>query len=127
MKPTKKLNEIGNSHNGMEVIGRVAGRALNRYINGHSNNVEQNQKYARTVQDAMEYLPGGKKDHSKDWGDQKANALHRVSRTDAFTKGMSKEMGVSPKKVDEGCIHLTESQLRAIIRESVMQVMKGIL
>lgn len=80
------LNELGNTHDGMDALGQVAGRAAKRMQDNGLNDRDFG-----AYKNALEYLPGMSRDNSTDWGNEKANDLHRATRASAFIRGYNKQ------------------------------------
>lgn len=125
-----KINEIGDTENGMYAIGQVAGRAYDRMLNSPRNKkvdgvVALDPKYGKVAQDAAYAGAGGYIQWQKNF--EKVNG-HKPSDKERQAYMQNYHNGVNdygkPESERKGIIKLSESQLHSVIAESVKKVIK---
>ena len=124
-----KINEIGDTENGMYAIGQVAGRAYDRMFNSPRNKkvdgvVALDPKYGKVAQDAAYAAAGGyiqwQKNFEKVNGRKPSDKERQAYMQNYHNGGL--DYG-KPESERKGVIKLSESQLRKIIAESVKKVL----
>lgn len=125
-----KINEIGDTENGMYAIGQVAGRAYDRMLNGVKKDVgggavALDPKYGKVAQDAAYAAAGGYMQWAKKF--EKANGRKPTDKErqiymQNYHNG-SNDYGRTESE-RKGVVKLSESQLRGMIVECVKKVLK---
>lgn len=124
-----KINEIGDTENGMYALGLVAGRAYDRMLNGVKKDVgggavALDPKYGKVAQDAAYAAARGyirwKKRFEKVNGrtptDKESQAWMQNHHNGCMDYG-------KPESKRKGVVKLSESQLRTIVAESVKKAL----
>ncbi len=130
MKQMKgKINEIGDTENGMYAIGQVAGRAYDRMLNSPRNKksegiVALDPKYGKVAQDAAYAGAGG----YMQWRKKFKEKNRREPSYEEYRAWMQNyDNGVNdygkPESERKGVVKLSESQLKKIVAESVKKVL----
>lgn len=124
-----KINEIGDTENGMYAIGQVAGRAYDRMFNSPRNKkvdgvVALDPKYGKVAQDAAYAAAGGyiqwQKNFEKVNGRKPSDKERQAYMQNYHNGGL--DYG-KPESERKGVVKLSESQLRGMIAECVKKVL----
>jgi hypothetical protein len=124
-----KINEIGDTENGMYAIGQVAGRAYDRMFNSPRNKkvdgvVALDPKYGKVAQDAAYAAAGGyiqwQKNFEKANGRKPSDKERQAYMQNYHNGGL--DYG-KPESERKGVIKLSESQLRGMIAECMKKVL----
>lgn len=124
-----KINEIGDTENGMYAIGQVAGRAYDRMFNSPRNKkvdgvVALDPKYGKVAQDAAYAAAGGyiqwQKNFEKVNGRKPSDKERQAYMQNYHNGGL--DYG-KPESERKGVIKLSESQLRGMIAECMKKVL----
>ncbi len=125
-----KINEIGDTENGMYAIGQVAGRAYDRMLNSPRKKksdgvVALDPKYGKVAQDAAYAGAGGYIQWQKNFekvNGRKPSDKERQAYMQNYHNGVN-DYG-KPESERKGVVKLSESRLRTIVAESVKKVLK---